>query len=514
MRTRSIVRLFIAIIGGVLVTLWVIAAIGSRTSVLRDALVNALEEHLDADVELQSFQATSFPLLKISGDGLRLRLKKQAQAAPLIEIRRFEVSGGIAGLLHRQRRFSAVTLEGLRITIPPRTPNDREAGGKAASTMSGPVLIDHVTSTNAELIIVPSNPAKQPRVFAIHDLHLDDVGFNRSMPFRATLTNPVPAGLIETRGVFGPWRADSPDLTPLSGRYEFKQANLGTIHGIGGTLSSTGDFAGQLSRIGVRGKTSTPDFSVDVGGQAVPLETMFHAVVDGTDGDTYLTRVDAHFLQTSLTASGSITGRKGVKGRTVTLDVEMPDARIEDVLRLAVKADKPGLTGPFALTTRLLLPPGESSVPDRLQLDGRFSLSQAMFTDPGVQTKLAEMSNRSQGRSADAKTKNPIASNMKGQFTLREGTVRFASLVFQLPGAQVNLAGHYGLRSESLDFEGTVRMQATISQAAGGWKGTVLKPIDPLFRKNGAGAVVPIKISGTRRDLKFGLDWGKTLTRR
>jgi hypothetical protein len=514
-RTRNIIRLFIAIIGGALLTLWVIAAVGSRTSVLRNALVSALEEHLNADVELQSFSATNFPLLKISGEALRVRLKNQAQPAPLVEIRRFEVSGAISGLLHRQRRFKSVTLEGLRITFPPRSPNDREAGGKAASTISGPVLIDHVISTDAELVIMPGDPEKRPRVFAIHELRLDDVGFQRSMPFRATLTNPTPTGLIETSGVFGPWRADSPGLTPLSGRYQFEHANLATIHGIGGILSSTGDFAGQLSRIDVRGQTSTPDFSIDVGAHPVPLETQFHAVVDGTDGNTYLNRVDARLEQTPITASGSVAGRKGVKGRTVKLDVQLTDGRIEDVLRLAVKADQPVMTGKFSLTTTFVLPPGEQRVADRLELDGRFSLAETTFTDDGVQAKLMEMSNRSRGRDANAKMKGPLVSNMDGRFTLRNGAVRFSSLVFKLPGARVNLAGRYGLRNEALDFEGTFRMDASVSEAAGGgWKGVLLKPVNPLFRKKGAGTELPIKITGTRRQPKFGLDWGKALTRR
>jgi hypothetical protein len=53
-------------------------------------------------------------------------------------------------------------------------------------------------------------------------------------------------------------------------------------------------------------------------------------------------------------------------------------------------------------------------------------------------------------------------------------------------------------------------MEATISQAAGGGvKGALLKIIDPIFRKQGAGAVIPIKIRGTRDDPKFGLDVGR-----
>lgn len=54
-------------------------------------------------------------------------------------------------------------------------------------------------------------------------------------------------------------------------------------------------------------------------------------------------------------------------------------------------------------------------------------------------------------------------------------------------------------------------MQASISDAVGtgGVEKLLLKIVDPLFRKKGAGAVVPIKITGTRRDPKFGLDIGR-----
>ena len=40
-----------------------------------------------------------------------------------------------------------------------------------------------------------------------------------------------------------------------------------------------------------------------------------------------------------------------------------------------------------------------------------------------------------------------------------------------------------------------------------GWKSILLKPVDPFFRKNGAGAEIRFKISGTRDDLHFGLDF-------
>jgi hypothetical protein len=53
-------------------------------------------------------------------------------------------------------------------------------------------------------------------------------------------------------------------------------------------------------------------------------------------------------------------------------------------------------------------------------------------------------------------------------------------------------------------------MDATISQAVGGGvKGFFLKAVDPIFKKDGKGAVIPITIKGPREQPKFGLEWGK-----
>lgn len=51
-------------------------------------------------------------------------------------------------------------------------------------------------------------------------------------------------------------------------------------------------------------------------------------------------------------------------------------------------------------------------------------------------------------------------------------------------------------------------MNATVSQMMTGWKSILLKPIDPFFRKNGAGTEVPIRVTGTESEPHFGLDFG------
>ena len=82
MRHLKLVRWFIGIFGGALVALWIALAVVSRAPVLQKKLIEALDSHMDADVQLESFTVDSFPTLRIHGDNLRLRLKGQQQPAP------------------------------------------------------------------------------------------------------------------------------------------------------------------------------------------------------------------------------------------------------------------------------------------------------------------------------------------------------------------------------------------------------------------------------------------------
>jgi hypothetical protein len=481
----------------------------SRAPVLREQLVRTLNDKLDADVELQAFEVRSFPVVRIHGDGLKLRLHGQQNPDPLIEVRHFEVVGGLWGMLRRHHRFTNVQLDGLRITIPPRTPGAGHPGENTTAAMIGAVIVEHLEAKDAELVIVPKNPAKQPKVFTIHSLDLDSVGFDRSIPFTATLTNAIPKGEIATQGAFGPWVKRDPGSTPLRGRYSFARADLNTITGLSGTLESNGDFTGMLSEIDVRGTTKTPDFGLDIGGAPVPLDTTFHAVVDGTNGDTYLKRVDATLADTPFSASGAIVGEAGVKGRTITIDVTIAKGHIQDLLRLAVSAPRPVMLGTLTLSAALLLPPGPASVADRLTLSGHFALRHSHFTDPHVQQQLANLSRHALGKKPEDPIP-PIVSDMSGRFVLRDGSARFQRLLFDVPGATVDLAGRYGLKSQQLDFAGTLGLDASMSKAVGGGvKSVLLRPLDPLFHKHGKGTFLPITITGPRTEPKFGLNWGK-----
>jgi hypothetical protein len=351
------------------------------------------------------------------------------------------------------------------------------------------------------------SPERDPLVFDIHALSVSDVGFDLEMPFSADLTNPVPKGRVHSTGRIGPWIKGNPTAFPVSGTYTFTRADLDTIKGIGGTLTSAGDYAGRLTEIVVNGTTRTPDFNLDLGGKPVPLETTFKAIVNASNGTTMLERVDAKILDTALVVSGLVENLPGPKGHEITLDVAVEDGRIEDILALVADTTQPLLTGDVHMKSNVSLPPGDGPVRERLLLDGHFGLDSGEFTDNAVQAKLMELSRRSQGKDEDEKMSR-VVTRLSGDFRLANSRLRLTGLRFRVPGATVALDGTYHLGTSELDFTGTLRMQATVSKAIGGFKSIFVKPFDFLFRKDGAGAVVPIRITGQPDAPKMGVRFG------
>jgi hypothetical protein len=217
--------------------------------------------------------------------------------------------------------------------------------------------------------------------------------------------------------------------------------------------------------------------------------------------------------QSHILAKGVVGGRPGEKGRTVSLEVKVDDGRFEDFMRLAVKAAEPPMRGILGLDAAFELPPGEEDVAQRLRLTGTFDLQRGQFTSDTVQDKVDEMSRRGRGEPRNEELQN-VLSAFGGAFRLRDGLLRLPQVQFRVRGAVVQLAGSYQLTREELNFAGTLKLDASLSQTTTGLKSLLLKAVDPFFRKSGAGAVLPIKVTGTVDKPSFGLDVGRVLSRK
>jgi AsmA-like C-terminal region len=492
----------------VFATLVAISLVLLRPAHIKSLVANNLARHLNLEASLEDVSLSIVPWPRLSGRGLTLRLPNRPDLPPFISIDHFDVDIGLLSAL--RKHVSTVHAGGLKIAVPPGDSRDELPGGDSTGGLeaASDIIVDLFVTHDAELSFVPRDRTRRPLVFAIHDLSVSDVGFNRAMPFDARLTNPVPRGLVEATGTIGPWLRENGTDTPVAGKYVFSDADLSTINGIGGKLASTGEFRGNLTAIAVTGEARVPDFSLDLGGRPAPLSSRFQAVVNGTDGTTYLKVVNATLRETAMTVSGAIENLAGPGRHDVKLDVHVPDGRIEDLLSLVLDSPEPIMVGDVVLKAALSLPPGPTRVRNRLRLQGSFGLAKTKFTDSQVQARLEELSRRSQGK----RKEDPIGrvlTNLEGRFLLQNGRIALNDLTFQVPGATVRLDGTYDLASEALDFRGTLAMQATVSKAIGGFKSIFIKPFDGLFRKGNAGAVVPIKIEGTRPAPKFGIEMGK-----
>jgi hypothetical protein len=487
-------------------------AVRHAEPILRARIVETLSGRFHARVELAALHVSVRAGLQVSGEGLKIFGAQDPNphepgVQPLISTEEFRFTSDILSLLHSPMRIDRVYLRGLELNIPPRIQRKQARGWVDWKKSRIEILVSEFVCDQANLIINTSRPDKPPLEFAINNLEMHDIGPGEPLRFTAALINPKPVGRIQSSGFFGPWQPDDIRSTRVKGDYIFSNADLSTIKGIGGILASKGSYHGSLDNILVDGTTDTPDFRLTISDHAVPLETRFHAIVDGTSGDTYLQPVNAKLLNSALTANGSIVRMKDPKGHRILLEVVSKDSRIEDLLRVAVRTD-PAMTGKSDFRAMLEIEPGSADISDRLRLAGDIHISGARFTNEKIQSRVEDWSERTRGEPRLIKPgiQEDVRSDMDAAFLLNRGLLSVSQLHFEMPGTKISMSGTYKVDGSECDFHGKADLDAKLSQMVTGWKSVLLKPVDPFFSKNGAGTEVPISVTGTKSDLHFGLD--------
>jgi len=502
---------------------------------LRAAIVEKLEEHFHARVELDSFHVSLINGLWAEGKGLRIWPPIDVAGVavpgpngtdvtkPLITLDEFRFHAPLRYKAGEPIRIAVVELIGLDVDVPPKphfTHAVAPTGSATPDDSREPMLrfeIESMECKRAHLTLETSKPGKLPLEFDVARIKLSHVSVGGSMQFDAQLTNPRPAGIIVTSGNMGPWVVEDPGETPVMGNYRFENADLGVFKGIAGILNSTGKYQGALRNLTVDGQADVPDFRLTHFGTSVPLETQFHATVDGTNGDTWLQPVHARLGGSHFITEGKIVhlppeplpnGAERPGGHEITLNVFVDSGRMEDFLRLVSKSGTPLMTGELTLRTTLEIPPGTEPVDEKMKLNGSFNLVDAAFTSAKLQNGVGQLSLRGQGQPMEAKNAaDKVRSAIESKFTIVGGVITLPNLKYTVPGAEIDLAGKYGLEGSTLNFTGTARTDATVSEMVGGWKGLLLKPADRIFRRDGAGTEVPIHIGGTEQDPHFGIDF-------
>ena len=170
------------------------------------------------------------------------------------------------------------------------------------------------------------------------------------------------------------------------------------------------------------------------------------------------------------------------------------------------------MVGQLGLTTRMVLPPGKGEVIDRLALEGRFSVRSGQFSSLSVQRSIGDLSRRGRGE-PEAPISDRVFSNLNGTFTMRNAALGLSSVTFAVDGATVQLAGTYGVKQETLNFEGTLSLRARPSETVTGFRSFLLKMADPLFKGENAGTELPITVQGTVHKPRFGINVKQAVAR-
>jgi hypothetical protein len=467
----------------------------------------SLQEDFPATVTFHKFRPTFFPHPGCVAEGLAFRrLGSSPNTPPVVTIQRFTVEAHYIDILTRPGHLARTVMNGFRVYVPPAgTPIAPSNWQESKSTTH----VDEIIADGASIEIARADH-NSSLIFDIHTLKLGTVSQGQPFSYNVTLHNPLPPGEIRAQGNFGPWNYGDSGRTPVSGRYDFQNADLSVFEGIAGMLSSHDDFHGILGHLESRGSIDIPDFTVTRSKHSTHLSVDYHAFIDGTNGDVQLERVTTDFLKTHLVGNGQIAGHPGEHGKTAALDLAVHNGRMQDVLRMFVSEPKPPFSGIASLRAHVIIPPGNRPFVQKVVLSGDFGVEGGQFTKASTQKDIDALSDKSRGAKQDeqAEEEDPerVISNITGHVDLRNAAATFVNLSLNVPGAFARMNGTYNLQSEVVDLHGTLKTDVELSKMTSGFKSVLLKPFDVFFKRKHAGAAVPVHLVGTYKDPQAGLD--------
>lgn len=490
---RSGAGLRLLIIAGVII--FVLALVAGAWPFSRNRVLQNLSEAANSQLQVRAFHRTYFPHPGCVIEGLTFRHRPN-ESKPLIAIQKLTIEGSYAGLI--SKRVSRMIAEGMVVSIP------AFGSGETFETSPSKITIGEIVANGAVVEFASRKTGTPPLRFDVHEASLRNVGWSGPLTYRIKVRNPNPPAEVIATGKFGVWRKGDGGETPISGEYKFEQADLGVYEGIAGKLTSAGQFSGKLRHIDIAGTTEIPDFVVKSGGHMMPLTNRFRAYVDATHGDTFLEQVDSNFLKTHVEAKGSIASAEGKKGKVAKLDFRSNGARIEDLLRLFVEANRAPMSGSVTLQAHVEIPPGSEEFLKKLKLRGSFGILSGIFS-PETQHDVNKLSAGARG---EKNTDDPetVLTDLAGHVVVEGGTAHFSDLSFGVPGASARLHGTYNLINYKIDLRGQMHVESKISNAESGGKAFLIKMMEPFFKKKKKGEIVPVRISGTYKHPSFGLD--------
>ena len=314
-------RWLIALAAGIAVVVVILLALGQYLSVYAHRqLIEALRERYQSDVAVRSIRVSLLPPFGATLEELEFRHQGRRDVPPLIAIRRASASVGIAGLFQSPKRVREVTLEGLQIHVPPRGEDEAGRPPRRRRQPRSPFVIasivadgDHASRAAREVRQAAPGVRYPPPAPALRGHRPPDGVRRRTAQCQATRHHSQPRP-VRTVGRGRPGRyARSPATTRF--RTPISPSSAASPAFSRHKAATAASWSASRCRAPRTRPTSGASAATPL-----HLKTEFSATVDGTDGDTYLHPVTAHFLRSTVVANGSVAGTPGVKGKTVALD--------------------------------------------------------------------------------------------------------------------------------------------------------------------------------------------------
>jgi hypothetical protein len=462
-----------------------------------------LETVFASKIKIDHYHRTYFPSPGFVATGLTLRRNSAPDLPPVGSAHDLVVQGRWIDLLLLRQRVWLVEVNGLHVVIPPvgSRANQEDFPPGSSVDFAGPTtVVEELNLHDSMLDIMRTNGDRYS--FPIRHLIIRNLQKGKAVAYTLDMQNARPTGRIQSTGSFGPLRPDNLGATPVSGKFTFAPVNLADIHGISGSLSAVGSFHGALTAIEADATSDTPDFAVG-SGRPTKVTASAHGTVNGLNGNVILHTVDVHTGATTVHARGDIVGAP----KATNLDLSVANGRAEDILRPFLHDNAP-IVGPVSLHSHAYLAPSREGLKflQRLQMDGSFDIPAERLTSRPTEKALTAFSEKARGLKPAEEVSAPgvqnangsadVLSSLAGRTKIRNGIVSTDRLSFQMPGAGVDLNGTFNLHDETVHLLGNLRMDADISHAATGFKSLLLKPLIPFFKKNNAGAVIPIAVTG------------------
>jgi AsmA-like C-terminal region len=462
-----------------------------------------LERVFASKIKIERYHRTYFPHPGFVADSITLRRNSAPNLPPVGTVTHLRVEGRWIDLLLLRDRVHLVSADGLHVIIPPvgSAANKEDFPPGSSSDFTGPpTVVEQLDLRNATLDLQRVGGGRY--TFPIRRLLIGNLHQGETISYSLDMQNAQPSGRIQAHGSFGPLLANKLGATPVTGDFTLTGVNLSEIRSLHGTFSAVGRFQGRLGEIEGSAQSSTPDFSVAKGRRTLVEGTLGYAV-NGLNGDITLHSVDLHTGSTVVRAEGNIAGSP----KDTSVDLFVEKGRVEDLLRPFMATESP-VSGPVLLHGHANLAAAGSGASffERLTMNGEFTVPGERFTDTATEGNLTAFSQRAEGvkTGEDPRAQPAVLPNVAATVSVRNGMAHMSPLMVNMPGASIRLKGAFNLKNQDVHLTGDLRMQSDASHVTTGFKAILLKPLAPFFKKNGAGAVVPIAITGTPQHYKVG----------